>query len=248
MTSAKQSWIAAFPLALAAMLMVSSAHAQDGFTLEPRIEPDPQSTPAVATAPTTQSRSSGDRLAELQAMAGELERAMPDAALLYDPATRKELAPRIGPILHRLLELLDEIERDNLEGRQQTRSVRGQLELMLAAIDDPQTVAALAKDNSVSGQVKRMMAAWIRAGRDPQAQKLVIDVAAELAGKNQQDDDVAAALATMLRQATAPRLIERIKEIIDSLTGPAARRLQKNLSEAPKLRSLEPASEPSPHP
>jgi thiol-disulfide isomerase/thioredoxin len=84
-----------------------------------------------------------DIMADVQAATQELRAALPNPAALRDPAARAAAAPAAIPAVKKMLGLFDELAAANPMAAQQIGPAKGQFTLLLAALGDTDTLAAL---------------------------------------------------------------------------------------------------------
>ena len=203
--------------------------------------------PAPASAPPTQpARSAQQIMQDMQAASQGLQQMTPD--MLLEEAKRKELAPKVVPVLKRMIGLAGEMAAlDDPNAKQQGRMAGEQLKTMLVVLGDKDAAGELEKRaasqdpaEATSGKTSLLMAHWILSAKDAAAQQKFADEAIALARDNPENDSLTEALVGMSQFASANKdTAQRLEDAAVGMKTASAQGMRPMIEGRRKLRALE---------
>ena len=186
-------------------------------------------------------------VADIEAMGKELRTVQPTMDALFDPAQRAAAAAKALPVMRRMLPLLDEMAKVQPETAIQMGGAKLELTAMMAMLGDADARASLKKmadsnlrDQRVGAQAWLLAVDWSNAAKQAPVQERLLAQLTELARVNPENDMVAQVASLMCDRAATPALAEQAENlVIQTLRGPVALSLSKDLMNRRKLQALE---------
>lgn len=184
---------------------------------------------------------------DLQRVGNDFRKAVAGPDSLLDPARRAAVAPAALPPLRRMIELVAKLETLEPENAAQLRQTRMQYQVLAAAYGDADAHAALEaaaqSPDAVVGPIARaavLLADWLRAAQDPQAQSKILDKAAVLAKEHSRNDTITQIIGAMGEMGPADPLVrQRALSIAAGMDNPNAAAMKAQVDAFAKLRVLE---------
>jgi thiol-disulfide isomerase/thioredoxin len=209
------------------------------------VAPDtrPATRPATAAA---EGRSMELIVRDLNAAAREVNESVSGVAVLFDPAKRKEAAPKALPVMKRMAGLIDEVVGVEPRAADQMRLVKLELEAMMALLGDAEAVSSIKKatvsldpDEAARGKAWQIALNWAAAGKDVIAQEKLATELGRLARSNHRVDMVAQVAELLSSNAASPALTQQLEDVIvKDLDGELAQRMKIEVEQRRKLRDL----------
>jgi thiol-disulfide isomerase/thioredoxin len=202
----------------------------------------------AAVAPATQQSRTRELIGELQTTTAELNQSLNSTDILLDATKRAEAAPKVVPLIKRLLSVVTELS--TVEPRFAPRADQFRIRALaiLSLLDDAPTQADLKKSaegtdqsQAIAARSSLLLADWWRNGKDAAAQGKAIDGVKALARENPEDDRITSVAMQMIESgAASPELQSRAEHVvIDDLKGPGARQVGERIRGLAQLRALE---------
>ncbi len=200
--------------------------------------------PATTTAPSP--RTTENIIWDMQAANNQLaEVADSPNKLINDDQVRKELAPKVVPLIRKLLNYADELAAANPEYKEPMAVQKSEYSVLLAFLGDQQAADHLLQDSqskdsavALSGKIGQLRVQWLKNLKDVPAEAAVLDQMQELARTNPNSDPLAGALMTLFQQTQNVDLGNRINKILDGMTSVVAKQASAELGADQKLRAL----------
>jgi thiol-disulfide isomerase/thioredoxin len=230
----------------ATALSVAPLRAQEGkpATAAPKQGTSPAATPAPAQA--VGKRTPEQVEADFRASSDELRKALAESDVLLDPAKRKAAAPRVIPVMKRMLADLDEMLafQTDPEARRDIGDARMEFTTMLGVFGDADALAALDRlartgqgKEAVEARCGRQYVAYITHAGDEAAQLKVLDGMRDIARANPTEDVIGQMLLRMAGLGAASKTVaDRAEDIVlNDLTGDYARHVGEQIRGQRKL-------------
>jgi thiol-disulfide isomerase/thioredoxin len=199
---------------------------------------DKSSTPApkqeTASAHAADKRTPEQVEADLNATGDELRKVLSNPDVLLDPVTRKASAPRMIPLMKRMIALFDEMVALRPETKAEIEDARMEFTTILALYGDAGARGALDKlahtgqgVEAVEARCGQQVVAFLADPKDEAAQLKVLDEMGKIAKASPNEDAVAQTLLKMANMGAASKAVsERAEDVLlDDLTGPLARQV-----------------------
>jgi thiol-disulfide isomerase/thioredoxin len=183
---------------------------------------------------------------DLNTAAREVNESVSGVAVLFDPAKRKQAAPKALPVMKRMAGLIDEVVTIEPRAADQMRLVKLELEAMMALLGDAESVSSIKKtavsvdpDEAARGKAWQIALEWAAAGNNVIAQDKLANELGRLARSNHRIDMVAQVAELLSSNAASPALTQQLEDVIvKDLDGELAQRMKVEVEQRRKLRSL----------
>jgi len=207
-----------------------------------------------SAAPTTQQvpgslvRTQQEITQDMNAAGQELTNLASSPSAILDADTRMELAPKMIPLLKRMLADVREIGKLNSDAQPQVTQTSNQFQVTLALLGDPGTLDALkTMSNSkipaeaTQAQCSLLLVRWIQANNDAALQSSILSDIQKTAQADPSDANVFGLVAFVLQQgpATAPLKQQALKILTDDVKDPRAPQVIQMVQGSATLNSLE---------
>jgi thiol-disulfide isomerase/thioredoxin len=191
-------------------------------------------------------RSMEQVVGDLNVAAREVNQSVSGVAVLFDPAKRKEAAPKALPVMKRMSGLIDEVVAVEPRAAEQMRLVKLELEAMMALLGDPDAASSIRKtavsvdpDEAARGKAWQIALNWAAVGKNVNAQEKLATELGRLARSNHRVDMIAQVAELLSSNAASPALTQQLEEIIiKDLDGELAERMKVEVEQRRKLRQL----------
>jgi thiol-disulfide isomerase/thioredoxin len=205
--------------------------------------------PTTTAAATTQGRTQGQIVDELNASGKELQEIMgskgPQA--FSDEKTRKEIAPKAIPALKKNLSLLHELAAYDPQVKMQEETITTQYMAILATLGDDEsqkTLTSLASgkgEDAVAAHDGLLMSQWWQSNGDAAKQKKVLDEAIGLLKENPNLDGAAMTLMEMADTGAANADLKKAAEqaLVDNAKGAQGQTIATQIQAMWKLKEME---------
>ena len=191
-----------------------------------------------ATAPATTStttkakvREADDVLGDLKTTSGEIRDILDSPKSLMDEAKRTELAPKLIPLLSRMMVLMNELGEAQPEVKSQIQGQRFQMLAMLSLLGDAVTKKSLdeaaaktvdekadnakeLKDEVLQAKLAKHLSAWWAASKDAPAQEKILADMSAIAKAAPKNEQVAATLMMMSNMGPASKAMATKAEAV----------------------------------
>lgn len=176
-----------------------------------------------------------------------LQAAFPSPAVLTDEAKRTAAAPKLIPVLKRIVADVKELKATGDPRAAQITQGMSQLTSMLAILGDKDALDELQKDakdpdaaKAVDAQSSLLLVRWVKASKDPKAQEQVLADAQKLAKDHPDSMPVTAALLGMGQLGPAtPAMATKAKDAAVAMNTPLAKQMKEQVGAEQKLASME---------
>jgi thiol-disulfide isomerase/thioredoxin len=200
--------------------------------------------PPAAAAGAADKRSPEQVQQELQKTGAQLQELMQGPEAMFDPAKRKEIGPKVVPLLRRMMSGIEELAQVEPRARDDAASAKLEFLTMLSLFGDPKAPAELdklAKDDPAQATAVQGARLTLRFWADPKdeaAQLKVLDEVQKLARANPKDDAVAQTLMKMAQMGAASKAVTEKAEtiIVSDLTGDVAKEVAGQIQGQRKMR------------
>jgi len=188
-------------------------------------------------------------LGDLRIVATQVQEHISGPEAFMDKQTRADTAPKVIPLLEKLLPLTDELSRSDVP-RFQTIGKRLKLEMSryLALFGNEQAtqqlqMATTSDDpaEALSAKTAVLMNRWALSDQNETTQTKVVDDLEKLADASPASDELAEATMMLIQMGNVPDALKpRIDAILDTkLTGPTATAIKEQRSEGKKQKEAE---------
>jgi len=226
--------------AVAGLVALSPLFAQDS---KPAATPAPAA-PAGAAPAATGKRTPEQIQGDLQKAGGELREFLGSPETMLDPAKRKQAAPKVVPIIQRMVGLLEEVAQAEPQAKDQIAEAKLEFLTILSVFGDAKSkgqLADLAKaggPQSVEAQSAQHLVNYWNDPKDEAAQLKVIDEVQKLAKANPKSDSIGQTLAKMANMGAASKAVTTKAEdvITNDLTGDFAQQASVQIKGQRKMR------------
>ncbi len=183
--------------------------------------------------------------ADLEKAGGELRGVLTSPDVMLDPAQRKEAAPKIIPVVKRMIASLEEVAQAQPDAKDQIGDAKLEFLTILSVFGDPDSAAALDKlandagPQSVQAKANVQLVSFWKNPKDEAAQLKVLDEVQKLAKANSKEDAIGQTLMKMANMGAASKAVsERAENIITGdLTGEFAQQVGAQIAGQRKLRN-----------
>jgi thiol-disulfide isomerase/thioredoxin len=184
----------------------------------------------------------------MNAASQELDRVVPSPAAMQDAVKRRELAPKMVPLLKRMLADVKDFGTLNPNAQSQIARTENQFQMTLALLGDPDTLGELKAlsdskipDTAAQAQCSLLLVRWIQADKDATLQAAVLSDLQKTAHANPMDENVFGLVALIVQDGAAtPSLKEQaLKILADDVKDPRAAEVIQRVQETATLNSLE---------
>jgi thiol-disulfide isomerase/thioredoxin len=226
----------------ATALSVGPLLAQDA--KPPTPAPKPDAAAAAAPAHAAGKRTPEQVEADLNATGDELKKVLSNPAVLLDPAERKAAAPRMIPLMKRMIAAFDEMVALRPETKPEIEDARMEFTTILALYGDADARGALDKlartgqgVEAVEARCGQQVVAFLTNPKDEAAQLKVLDEMGKIAKANPGEDVIAQTLLKMANMGAASKAVsERAEDVlVNDLTGPLAQQVGSQIRGQRKL-------------
>jgi thiol-disulfide isomerase/thioredoxin len=204
--------------------------------------------PATQCAPTPMARTQSEIIQDLNAASLELAGVAPSPTSILDAGQRKVVAPKMIPLLKRMLVDVREFGTLNPDAQSQVAQTENQFQTTLALLGDPETLDALkalsaSKTPATAAQARcsLLLVRWIQANKDATLQAGILSDLQKTARANPTDENVLGLVALVVQEGAAtPSLKEQaLKILTDDVKDPSAAEVIQKVQETASLNSLE---------
>ena len=230
--------ILSLTVAAAGLVALSPLLAQEGKAPNPA-----KDAPPAAAAPAANKRSPQEIQADMQKAGAELREVLSSPDVMLDPAKRKAAAPKVVPILKRMVSGLDEVVQVEPQAKEQIADAKLEFLTILSVFGDKDAsteLANLAKSGpqSLEAQGAQKLVAYWENPKDEAQQKKVLDEVQKLAKANPKSDALGQTLMKMANMGAASKgVAEKAEDIVlNDLTGEFAQQVGDQIKGARKLR------------
>jgi thiol-disulfide isomerase/thioredoxin len=207
-----------------------------------------------SAAPTTQHvpssvvRTQQEITQDMNAAGQELAGLASSPSAILDADTRKELAPKMIPLLKRMLADVREIGKLNPDAQPQVTQTANQFQMTLALLGDSATLDALKAMSSskipaeaTQAQCSLLLVRWIEANKDAALESNILSDIQKTAQANPQDENVFGLVAFVVQQgATTPAIKQQaLKILTDDVKDPRAAQVIQMVQGSATLSALE---------
>jgi len=205
-------------------------------------------TPTTQHTPSEVLRTQKEIIQDLNAASQELARVVPSPAAMQDAVKRRELAPKMVPLLKRMLADVKDFDTLNPNAQSQIAQTENQFQMTLALLGDPDTLGELKalSDSKIpataaQAQCSLLLVRWIQADKDATLQAGVLSDLQKTAHANPMDENVFGLVALVVQDGAAtPSLKEQaLKILADDVKDPRAAEVIQRVQETATLNSLE---------
>ena len=235
--------ILTFTVAAAGLVALSPLLAQEN-----KAPKTADSAPAATAAPAKDAAPAGKRTAEqiqadLQKTGAELREVLSSPEVMLDPAKRKEAAPKVVPVLQRMISGLDEVAEVEPQAKEQIADAKLEFLTILGVFGDKgaqEQIANLAKSGaqSLEAQSAQKLIAFWENPKDEAAQNKVLDDLQKLAKANPKSDAIGQTLMKMANMGSASKAVAAKAEdiIVNDLKGDFATQVAEQIKGQRKMR------------
>ncbi len=204
--------------------------------------------PTTQHAPGSVARTQTEIIQDLNAASQELARVAPSPTSILDAEQRKEIAPKMIPLLKRMLVDVRDFGTLNPNAQSQVMQTENQCRTTLALLGDPETLDALealsaskTPATATQAQCSLLLVRWIQANKDATLQSGILSDLQKTARANPMDENVLGLVALVVQEGAAtPSLKEQaLKILADDVKNPRAAELLQRVQETASLNSLE---------
>ena len=207
-----------------------------------------------SAAPTTQQvpssvvRTQQEITQDMNAAGQELAGLASSPSAILDADTRKALAPKMIPLLKRMLADVQEIGKLNPDAQPQVTQTANQFQMTLALLGDSGTLDALKAMSSskipaeaMQAQCSLLLVRWIEANKDAALESKILSDIQKTAQANPQDENVFGLVAFVVQQgATTPAIKQQaLKILTDDVKDPRAAQVIQMVQGSATLSALE---------
>jgi thiol-disulfide isomerase/thioredoxin len=183
--------------------------------------------------------------ADLEKAGEELRGVLTSPDVMLDPAQRKEAAPKVIPVVKRMIAALGEVAQAQPDAKDQIADAKLEFLTILSVFGDADSAAALdtlAKDagpQSMQAKANVQLVSFWKNPKDEAAQLKVLDEVQKLAKANPKEDAIGQTLMKMANMGAASKAVsERAENIITGdLTGEFAQQVGPQIASQRKLRN-----------
>jgi thiol-disulfide isomerase/thioredoxin len=232
--------ILSLTVAAAGLVALSPLLAQESKAPNPAKDAPPA---AAKDAPAANKRSAQEIQADLQKAGGELRQELSSPDVMLDPAKRKAAAPKVVPILKRMVSGLDEVVQVEPQAKEQIADAKLEFLTILSVFGDKDAstqIANLAKSGpqSLEAQGAQKLVAYWENPKDEAGQKKILDEVQKLAKANPTSDALGQTLMKMANMGAASRAVTEKAEdiVINDLTGDIAKQVAEQIKGQRKMR------------
>ena len=235
--------ILTFTVAAAGLVALSPLLAQEN-----KAPKTADSAPAATAAPAKDAAPAGKRTAEqiqadLQKTGAELREVLSSPEVMLDPVKRKEAAPKVVPVLQRMISGLDEVAEVEPQAKEQIADAKLEFLTILGVFGDKgaqEQIANLAKSGaqSLEAQSAQKLIAFWENPKDEAAQNKVLDDLQKLAKANPKSDAIGQTLMKMANMGSASKAVAAKAEdiIVNDLKGEFAQQVAEQIKGQRKMR------------
>jgi thiol-disulfide isomerase/thioredoxin len=237
--------ILSLTVAAAGLVALSPLLAQESKAPKPAAPPSApaNNAPAAPGAPAANKRTPQEIQADLQKAGAELREVLSSPDVMLDPAKRKAAAPKVVPILKRMVSGLDEVVQVEPQAKEQIAEAKLEFLTILSVFGDKDAsteIANLAKSGpqSVEAQGAQKLVAYWENPKDEAGQKKVLGEVQKLAKANPKSDALGQTLMKMANMGAASKGVAEQAEdiVINDLTGEFAKQVAEQIKGTRKMR------------
>jgi thiol-disulfide isomerase/thioredoxin len=186
-------------------------------------------------------------MTDLMAASQQLQAVLKSPQDLFDEAKRAEVAPKVMPLMKKMLGLLDEMGEVQPTAKAQMQTGRMQFLAMLSLLGDADSAAALEKatgsanaSEATLAKGSQLLVRWWKAAKNAAEQAKVADEIQALAKANPESEELTQVVATMCQQGAAnDEMKARAQKIVtDDLKSKSAQRMVEQIKREQKLKEL----------
>jgi thiol-disulfide isomerase/thioredoxin len=235
--------ILSLTVAAAGLVALSPLLAQENKAPKPADNAPAATAKDAPAAPAANKRSPQEIQADLQKAGAELRQVLSSPDVMLDPAKRKEAAPKVIPILKRMVSGLDEVVQVEPQAKEQIADAKLEFLTILSVFGDKEAateIANLAKSGpqSLEAQGAQKLVAYWENPKDEAGQKKILDEVQTLAKANPKSDALGQTLMKMANMGAASKAVAEKAEdiVINDLTGEFAQQVGEQIKGTRKMR------------